>query len=211
MQHQDYQQAAQQLEQTNPLELEELERQTLSDELSKTAEPMTSEPLNDLAQATAAWQDAMTKNDQAAMSTAAQAMATQMRQQANRLEIESELDRFWLVWLRPRVNPAAAAATSINRRKIGQPLDAARPGDPIAEEQATIETTRQREELQARPALGRRNARRCRARKPKSCPGCEYQAKYDQYQRMAETVLRHEALPLGHRRTIRKYFESLRP
>lgn len=39
----------------------------------------------------------------------------------------------------------------------------------------------------------------------------QYRAKADQYEAMAESVLNSEAIPLGHRQTIRKYFESIRP
>ena len=39
----------------------------------------------------------------------------------------------------------------------------------------------------------------------------EYREKYAQYRRLNEAVMESEALPLGHRQTIRKYFESIRP
>jgi hypothetical protein len=34
---------------------------------------------------------------------------------------------------------------------------------------------------------------------------------YREYRKRAEEVLQSEALPLGHRQTIRRYFESIRP
>ena len=37
------------------------------------------------------------------------------------------------------------------------------------------------------------------------------QGNYDDYQKMAEAVLDSEPIPLGHRQTIRTYFELIRP
>jgi hypothetical protein len=39
----------------------------------------------------------------------------------------------------------------------------------------------------------------------------QYGGLYGKYKRISEQVLRSEALPLGHRQTIRRYFESIRP
>ena len=39
----------------------------------------------------------------------------------------------------------------------------------------------------------------------------EYQQKYNEFRKMTEAVLDSEPLPLGHRQTVRRYFESIRP
>lgn len=39
----------------------------------------------------------------------------------------------------------------------------------------------------------------------------QYREKLDQYEAMTESVLSSESIPLGHRQTIRRYFESIRP
>ncbi|MAG57346.1 MAG: hypothetical protein CMJ83_13720 [Planctomycetes bacterium] len=39
----------------------------------------------------------------------------------------------------------------------------------------------------------------------------EYQKRYKQYKKMSDAVLESEAIPLGHRQTIRRYFEMIRP
>jgi hypothetical protein len=38
-----------------------------------------------------------------------------------------------------------------------------------------------------------------------------YREVYQKYKKLSETVLENEQIPLGHRQTIRKYFESIRP
>ena len=38
-----------------------------------------------------------------------------------------------------------------------------------------------------------------------------YQAKYTEFRKQMEEVIDGEPLPLGHRETVRKYFESIRP
>ena len=39
----------------------------------------------------------------------------------------------------------------------------------------------------------------------------EYRKQAKKYEQMSESVLSEEAIPLGHRQTIRRYFESIRP
>lgn len=39
----------------------------------------------------------------------------------------------------------------------------------------------------------------------------EYRELYDKYEKLSEAVLDSEPIPLGHRQTIRRYFESIRP
>ena len=39
----------------------------------------------------------------------------------------------------------------------------------------------------------------------------EYRETYDKYQKISEAVLDSEPIPLGHRQTIRRYFEAIRP
>jgi hypothetical protein len=39
----------------------------------------------------------------------------------------------------------------------------------------------------------------------------EYREKFTKYNKLTESVLENEPIPLGHRQTIRKYFESIRP
>jgi hypothetical protein len=39
----------------------------------------------------------------------------------------------------------------------------------------------------------------------------EYRANYEKYRKISEAVLDNEPIPLGHRQTIRRYFEAIRP
>ncbi len=39
----------------------------------------------------------------------------------------------------------------------------------------------------------------------------EYREKYLEYQKLSEAVLESEPIPLGHRQTIRRYFQAIRP
>jgi hypothetical protein len=39
----------------------------------------------------------------------------------------------------------------------------------------------------------------------------DYRATYDKYRKISEAVLDNEPIPLGHRQTIRRYFEAIRP
>ena len=39
----------------------------------------------------------------------------------------------------------------------------------------------------------------------------EYRDKVEKYEQLSESVLESEPIPLGHRQTIRRYFELIRP
>jgi len=39
----------------------------------------------------------------------------------------------------------------------------------------------------------------------------QYREKVDKYEQISESVLDSEPIPLGHRQTIRRYFEMIRP
>jgi len=39
----------------------------------------------------------------------------------------------------------------------------------------------------------------------------DYRQNYAKYKKISESVLENEPIPLGHRQTIRRYFESIRP
>jgi FKBP-type peptidyl-prolyl cis-trans isomerase (trigger factor) len=39
----------------------------------------------------------------------------------------------------------------------------------------------------------------------------QYRQNLEQYEALRESVLENEAIPLGHRQTIRRYFELIRP
>ncbi|MCA9168211.1 MAG: hypothetical protein KDB23_11105 [Planctomycetales bacterium] len=211
MQQQDYEQAASNLEQADPQQLNDLERVTLADELQAAADEMKSQQLDQLADATQAWQEAMSQNDSAAMSTAAQQMAAQMRQQASRAAIEAALQE-QLASLAEAKGQSRSGGSNIDlstedRSTFGR----GKAGDPLQDEQTPLATDRQREELQGAAGEGPSERETMSSETADIVSTRDYQAKYDQYRRMAESALKQEALPLGHRQTIRRYFESLRP
>lgn len=79
-------------------------------------------------------------------------------------------------------------------------------GDPTQ-----IEADRQREQLTGAMGDGPVDTEIIHSPEARQMAGREYRKTYKQYRKMNESVLESEPIPLGHRRTIQRYFESIRP
>lgn len=67
------------------------------------------------------------------------------------------------------------------------------------------------EEITGLPGEGPTNVETTHSVEGRQTAAREYRDVYKKYQRMSEQALDSEAIPLGHRQTIRKYFELIRP
>jgi hypothetical protein len=84
--------------------------------------------------------------------------------------------------------------------------------NPLFGDDATqIDSTRRQEQITG--VAGKGPSEREVTHSPEGRETATRQARevYNQYRKQAEDVLRSETLPLGHRQTIRQYFEAIRP
>jgi tetratricopeptide (TPR) repeat protein len=84
-------------------------------------------------------------------------------------------------------------------------------GQPLTDQATKIDATLNREDITGTAGDGPSEKEVSHSPEGREQATREYREKYAQYRRMNEAVLESEALPLGHRQTIRKYFESIRP
>ena len=75
------------------------------------------------------------------------------------------------------------------------------------------ESRRQAGDANYRPAIRRRGRgdRNDPLAEAKEEARRAYRETYDKFRKISEAVLESEPIPLGHRQTIRRYFESIRP
>lgn len=84
-------------------------------------------------------------------------------------------------------------------------------GQPLTDQATRIDATLNRENITGTAGDGPSEKEVSHSPEGREEASRAYREKYAKYRRMNEAVLESEALPLGHRQTIRKYFESIRP
>ncbi len=84
-------------------------------------------------------------------------------------------------------------------------------GKPLGEEATSIDSVRNRQDITGTQGDGPSEKAVFHAPDGRQQAARTYRQKYEKFRKMSEAVLQSEPLPLGHRQTIRRYFESIRP
>ena len=82
---------------------------------------------------------------------------------------------------------------------------------PLGEEATKIDAQHQRENLTGLQGDGPSERETSQSPEGEQDATRSYAARYSEFHKQMEQVLESEPLPLGHRETVRKYFESIRP
>lgn len=82
---------------------------------------------------------------------------------------------------------------------------------PTGEKKTNLNSTRREEELTGIAGEGPSERETLSSAEAQQDATRSYQERYTKYRKQMEEVLDSEPLPLGHRETVRKYFESIRP
>ncbi len=84
-------------------------------------------------------------------------------------------------------------------------------GKPLGEEKTSLDSQRNRQEITGVHGDGPSEREISFSPEGRELATREYEQKYNEFRKMTEAVLDSEPLPLGHRQTVRRYFESIRP
>ena len=84
-------------------------------------------------------------------------------------------------------------------------------GEPLGDKSTKLNSTRKEEQLTGVQGDGPSETEIMQAPEGEQQAVRQYAAKYKKFKREAEAVLNSEPLPMGHRETVRTYFESIRP
>ena len=82
---------------------------------------------------------------------------------------------------------------------------------PLGDEKTKLASTRRQEDLTGMAGDGPSERETLSANEAEQQAARAYQERYSEYRKQMEEVLDSEPLPLGHRETVRAYFESIRP
>ncbi len=84
-------------------------------------------------------------------------------------------------------------------------------GNPFGDQSTSINSVRNEQQLDGVQGEGPSETELLQAPQGVQRVARQFAAKYNKFQREAEAVLNSEPLPMGHRETVRTYFEAIRP
>jgi hypothetical protein len=206
-----YDRAAEQLEQADP-KFDRKEVKNLKEKLGKAAKQMEEAGLADLSSATT--ELAASLEDEGSAQGALKKLGNLARAQGRRKRIsdlltmqnrnlgECKSNCQKNGGAKVRVKSKSTSPKSTWGRSISGNVD----GD-----KTKLDSARKREQVQGQMGEGDAETETTHMPEGRQTAARNYREQYQKYRRLTEAALNSEPIPLGHRQTIRKYFELIRP
>ncbi len=208
----EFEQAATSLESLDLSELSEVERETVAEELRRVVEAYASRDAAPLAEGTRSLQAGLQDNSDRLVAEGTQALASRLREQAARMAIQAELENQMVLLAEAKGQGQSGGNDTTPSDRSRETWGRGRAGDPLTGSPSELATTRQREHLtgiQGQEGPSDRQTRRTdQAQGRATLP---YRSASRISASSVEQVLSDEAVPLGQRQTIRRYFRAIRP
>ena len=212
LQEGEYKKAADQLEQIDSSAISRKEAKTVAKELAKLSKGMADAGLGQLSEATSEYCEGLSSGDGGKSKSGARKLARLARKYALRKSVgmclNCQLAR--LAEAKCNCNKSGGLA----RNKQGRPSNnwgRGSTGNPFGEDATQIDSTRRQEQITGVAGEGPSEREVTHSPEGREVATRQQREVYKEYRKRAEEVLQSEALPLGHRQTIRQYFESIRP
>jgi hypothetical protein len=214
LQKADYETAAKELDAFRPEQFSESDKKKMTSDIKELAAEMTKEKLNDLAQATDELGESLEDSSKPQQPDQEQKSAASKLANLTRQFAARQMMARTLASQRARLNESKGLARSggDNKRRSSQPrrtwgygkAEESLTGDPTM-----TDTQRRREQVSGIAGDGPSERDVVKSNDPAESADLNYSQRYEQYRQTAESVLQQEQLPLGHRETIRMYFEAI--
>lgn len=213
-----YSEAADQLDEFDGSKVDRKEAKTVAEQLKKLAKKMQEAGQGQLSQATSELCEGLESDSQSQCKGGACKLAGLARKQGLRKSIGQCLGSQLTALGECKSNCQGNCQGNKNGGQKVAKSDSPKntwglgaSGQPVSDQATKIEATLNREQLTGTQGDGPSEKEVTHSPEGREQASREYREKYQQYRRMSEAVLESEPLPLGHRQTIRKYFESIRP
>jgi tetratricopeptide (TPR) repeat protein len=206
-----YDRAAEQLEQADP-KFDRKEVKNLKEKLGKAAKQMEEAGLADLSSATTELAEAL--EDEGAAQSALKKLSNLARSQGRRKRIGDLLTMQNRNLSECKSNCQKSGGAKIRKlskstspkSSWGRSISGNVDGD-----KTKLDSARKREQVQGQMGEGDAETETTHMPEGRQTAARTYREQYQKYRRMTEAALNSEPIPLGHRQTIRKYFELIRP
>ncbi|MEE8450835.1 MAG: hypothetical protein V3R99_02940 [Thermoguttaceae bacterium] len=209
-----YNKAAEQLERIDPSQIAPKEAKTITKKLAKVLQDMQDANQGQLSDATTLLCEGLESGDESKCKSGACKLAGLCRKQGLRKGIAKclgcQLGKLAECKgaCRGNGNGGSSVAKSDSPKNTWG-LGAS--GKPLGEEATSIDSNRNRRDITGTQGDGPSEKAVFHAPDGRQQAARSYREEYEKFQKMSEAVLQSESLPLGHRQTIRRYFESIRP
>ncbi len=210
-----FEQAAKELEKLETPPLDKKEAKTLEEKLKQIAKQMGDVGLGQMSGAATEMAEGAKGGSQSKFKKATRALADLTKEHAGRRRIKTILDgelealdeskaadfnnQFVIRGKKPE--KSTSPSTDWGANTSGNVL-----GD-----KTKLQANRKVEEITGNPGEGPSEMETTHSPEGRQKSGRAYKESYQKYKKMSEDVLDTEPIPLGHRQTIRKYFELIRP
>ena len=205
-----YDKAADDLEQAEP-KFDRKEAKTLKDKLKKAAKAMSDAGLGQLSQAT---DDLANSLDGSDCQGACDKLGKLARAQGTRKKINDLLTSQCQSLSECKGNCQKNSLAQIRARKKsdtpketwGMGISGNTEGDPTR-----LDSAHKRDQVKGQAGDGPSEIETTHSPEGRQTASRSYREDYQKYRKMTEAALNSEPIPLGHRQTIRRYFELIRP
>ena len=211
----EYEQAAAQLEKIDASSLTRRERDAVSANLKKFRENLGEGKPGELSESALEMQEGLEPENQSKFKDGAGKAANVCKIQAMKKAISnslsSQLNRLsdGKSQFQAQYNAAGGALklSTQDSNKIGKVAS----DKPLGEDATKLDSKRHEEQVTSVQGEGESERETTQSPEGEQDAARSYQAQYAAFRKQMEEVIDSEPLPLGHRETIRKYFESIRP
>ncbi len=206
-----YDQAAQQLDKIEP-KFEAKEAKALKEKLAQAAKRMEDAGLTDLSTATTELAESLDEDGAAA--SACKKLGNLARSQGRRKRIKDLLALQVAKLGQCKSNCDKNNTAKLRMRKKSEKSShtwAMGTSGNVDGERTTLGASKKREQVTGQMGEGASETETTHLPEGRQTAARTYREQYQKYRRMTEAALDSEPLPLGHRETIRKYFELIRP
>ena len=209
----DFEQAASLLEKMDASSMSPKERDALAEGLKQVPENAESNKASEVAESAKLMREGLEKNDEAAFNAGQNMAASAAKNQGLKNKIANELNK-QLNRLSESKSPfqAQAAGGAVQKStRDSNKVGTAASNKPFGAEATKLDSTRRNENLTGVQGEGSSERETMQADQGEHDAALRYEKRYTEFRKQMEEVIDSEPLPLGHRATVRKYFESIRP
>lgn len=217
LKNQNYDAAAKQLENFDPKDLTNRESQSLQKSLAKLSKKLDAESgkQGKLSQSLSKMCEGMKEGNKKECKNGACKLAGLCKKQGLRKKIGNCLGcQLGMLSQCKGACSGKGGGMGMNISKSNRPTDKwgmGASGKPLGDEATQLDGARKREELTGTAGEGPSEKEVSHSPEGRQMATRSYKESYKKFKKMSENVLDSEPLPLGHRQTIRTYFEGIRP
>lgn len=213
IQSDDYEKAGEHLEKVDPQQISDKERRAVADNLKKMLARLSPGQKGELSDAVKELQEGLENQDPSQCKNGMCKLAGLCKQQGAKKKIGEclacQLNR--LSECKSQCRGACNSSLAAKTKSPSQSYGTAATGNPNDGDPTELDGARRQEQLDSQHGEGPSESEVIESPEGEQDAVRQYAARYQEFRRQAEAVLETEPLPLGHRETVRQYFESIRP